>query len=221
MSIRSITFSEGEYYHLYNRGNAKRTIFLDEKDYERFLQLLRVCNSTKHINIRDLPEVFDPGAPLIAIGAYCLMPNHFHLLVKEITPNGISIFMQKMSTAYVMYFNKKYEVSGSLFEGKFKARHIDNDRYLRYCYAYIHLNPIKLLQKDWKEKGIRDKKNAFQFLDTYRYSSYHYYHTTVGHPSTSTPILSFSDFPHYFLTATEHQRELLSWLTYIEPLGLA
>src|SRR3989338_5483185 len=100
------------------------------------------------------------------------MPNHFHLLLKEIEMGGISQFMGKLSTAYSMYFNKKYERTGSLFEGRFKSSRIANDNYLHYLFAYIHLNPIKLIEPMWKEKGINDFARAKEFLGRYNYSSY-------------------------------------------------
>ena len=133
---RNFEFAVGEYYHLYNRGTDKRDIFLHKGDYERFVGLLYLCNSEHPIHRSDyqsstLTDIFRIKVPkrIVAVGAYCLMPNHFHILVKEIKPNGISSFMQKFSTAYTMFFNKKYERTGALFESRFRARHVDNDRY--------------------------------------------------------------------------------------------
>src|SRR3989344_1864178 len=167
MSIRKISFAPGENYHIYNRGNSKQKIFLDKKDYDRFLQLVFVCNSHKNINFRDLFQnnneifLFDRGDTHVDVGAYCLMPNHFHLLIKEKSDGNISLFMQKLATAYVMYFNKKYNRSGSLFEGKFKSQHINSDRYLKYIFSYIHLNPVKIIDSKWKEMGVKDRSKAY------------------------------------------------------------
>lgn len=211
MSMRKIPFVEEEYYHLYNRGNAKRTIFKDESDYQRFLQLLYVCNTSAHVNIRDLPKDFVPTEPIVAIGAYTLMPNHFHLLIKQTKPGGLSQFMQKIGTSYSSYFNKKYNMTGSLFEGKFKAQHLETDRYLRYMYAYIHLNPVKLIEPSWKEKGLKNKTRCFEFLDAYIYSSYRTY-INAPVPKNQAHIIDPSAFPTYFATAAAHKKELLSWL---------
>ena len=120
---RAFAFTIKEYYHCYSRGTEKRKIFLNKKDYERFISLLFVCNSTKTIHLSDFSkktfgEIFniERGDSLVEIGAYCLMPNHFHLLLREKKQGGISLFMQKIITAYTMYFNKKYERTGSLFK---------------------------------------------------------------------------------------------------------
>ena len=144
---RSFKFSIDEFYHVYNRGTDKRAIFLDDNDRKRFYYLLFLCNGNKPFEISELilKQVFqfERGETLVDIGAVCLMDNHFHLLLHEKKENGISEFMHKVSTAYTNYFNRKYKRAGSLFEGRFKARCIDDDRYLNYLFAYIHLNPVK------------------------------------------------------------------------------
>src|SRR3989338_2657209 len=121
---RKFQFSVGEFYHLYNRGSNKMPIFLDDSYKKRFIKLLFVCNSKKPVvfkTIQGLPlDEIDRGETLVDIGSYCLMPNHFHLLIREKMENGISLFMEKLSTAYSMYFNKKNERTGGLFEGTFK-----------------------------------------------------------------------------------------------------
>ena len=152
MSIRKATLAVSEFYHIYNRGNSRQIIFKDSEDYDRFVALLYVCNGSNRFhfhnnNGRDgFNELlsFDRGEFFVAIGAYVLMPNHFHLLLTALSENGASIFMQKLSTAYVMYFNRKYKRVGSLFEGKFRSTHVDNDVYLKYLFSYIHLNPLKI-----------------------------------------------------------------------------
>src|SRR3989344_6165942 len=112
---RSHIFAPGEYYHLYSRGIEKRNIFVDKKDYERFIKILFFCNSSKSVVIRDLPRgltfvkyINKRGEILVDIGAYCLIPINFHLLVRERGEKDISFFMQKLITAYTMYFNDKY-----------------------------------------------------------------------------------------------------------------
>jgi putative transposase len=175
---RQIQFAEGEYYHVYNRGTDKRKIFYSARDYERFLALMYVCNDEKAVNLdeqgRSLQQVarLQRGKPLVALCAYCLMPNHFHFVLKEIQPGGISKFMQKISTAYTMYFNSRQKRNGVLFQGKFKASHAVDDRYLKYLISYIHLNPVKIIDPAWKEIGIRDKKATEKYLYEYEYSSF-------------------------------------------------
>src|SRR3989344_7397208 len=157
---RKTKFEIGEFYHLYNRGVEKRIIFKNIKDYKRFLALLYISNSSKQIHISNeighgnhIEDIFnkDRGSPIVAIGAYCLMPNHFHLLITPLVKNGISKFMLKLLTSYSMYFNIKNKRSGTLFQGVFKSQHLNTDEYLRYIYSYIHLNPAKLKNKDLKE----------------------------------------------------------------------
>ena len=205
MSSRKQNFAPGEYYHLYNRGTDKRIIFLDKKDYEHFLSLLYICNTARNIELRDIGRDFDRGETLVDIGAYCLMPNHFHLLVREKIEHGISKYMLKVMTGYTMYFNKKYKRTGKLYEGVFKSTHLNSDRYLKYIYSYIHLNPAKLKDKNWKEKRSLGKE-LINYVFCYDYSSISEY------LSEKYTILSPQEFPNYFKNPTEHKKELLEWL---------
>lgn len=224
---RSFDFSIGEFYHLYNRGVDKRIIFLDDEDYRRFVKLLFICNSNKRFNYYDVfnentSENFnniERGLQLVSIGAWCLMPNHFHLLVKEnleVKPpeqknSGISLFMQKLLTAYSMYFNRKYKRRGSLFEGTFNARHADRDEYLKYLYAYIHLNPIGIIDKGWKNKKIHNYDIAKKHLENYKYSSYLDY---IGEKRSEYVILDSVDFPEYFKDVTDFKQLIEEWMNF-------
>jgi putative transposase len=123
------------------------------------------------------------------------MPNHFHLLVRVKGEKGLSEFLKKTLTGYSMYFNKKYKRTGSLFEGAFKAQHVDSDEYLKYLFAYIHLNPIKLFEGSWKESGIQDRYSAKKFLANYQLSSYLDF-LRIQRPEKK--ILSTASFPDYF-----------------------
>lgn len=216
MSIRKVSFVEGEYYHIYNRGNSKQVIFKDKSDYHRFIDLLYFTNTAENLNFYDLKrangfDVFsiNKNNPLVAIGAYVLMPNHFHILLTPIADGGVSKFMQKLSTSYSMYFNNKYKRSGGLFEGKFKSQHANTDRYLKYLFSYIHLNPIKLIDKDWKEKGIKNKGQSFAFLGKYGYSSYLDY---IGQDRSEKLILDKKLFPNYFPNKEAFKREIFDWI---------
>lgn len=210
---RKFSFAIDEYYHIYNRGTDKRTIFLDEEDWQRFSALLYLCNSERNIVFRDIPiglaYGYERGETFIDIGAYCLMPNHFHFLAREKIQNGISLFMQKFSTAYSMYFNIKYERSGGLFEGPFRAKHVDNDNYLKYLFSYIHLNPIKLIEPEWKNTGVANKKVAEDFLKNYRYSSYDEY---SGTEREEAAILTRSFFPEYFDNQKDFNAFIKDWI---------
>lgn len=217
---RNFKFSTDEYYHLYNRGVDKRKIFLEERDYRRFLALLYVCNSVKAVDTnihfhegRSFLELFsvDRGETLVDIGAYVPMPNHFHLLVREKTEGGLTKFMSKLATAYSMYFNKKNDRTGSLFEGRFKAKHVDEDNYLKYLFAYIHLNPIKIIDPEWKENGIANRDIAKQYLTEYKYSSYPDY---MGASRVEGAILNTSVFPEYFKNFKEFEQFIEEWISF-------
>ena len=215
---RKTTFSLGENYHIYNRGNDKRITFQNKADYGRFIALLYLCNSVKNIRLSDYPRAkleklldIKREETIVDIGAYCLMPNHFHLLIHEKTENGISKFMQKLLTAYTMYFNKKNERTGSLFSGLFKSTHANEDEYLKYLFSYIHLNPIKLIEPMWKEKGISDKKKANSFLNSYDYSSFLDF---TGKQRKESVILDKKHFPEYFKNFKEFADFIENWLSF-------
>lgn len=214
---RSMTFSIGEFYHVYNRGVEKRKIFLSDSDYKRFVALLHLCNSTDpvHIDMRrtTLDEILDtsPKNRLVDVGAYCLMPNHFHLLLHESREDGISQFMHKLTTAYTMYFNKKNNRNGRLFQGVFKAEHANKNEYLKYLFGYVHLNPIKLVDSKWKDNGIKNKTSAKNFLEKYEYSSYPEY---AGLNRKEKVILSPKSFPGYFDKKTDFKKMISFWLEF-------
>jgi len=212
--LRKTSFASGEYYHIYNRGNSKQTIFHDQEDYLRFLKLLFLANGEKSFKIyfiKENPYEFEKGKNLVDIGAYCLMPNHFHLLITQTEEGDISKFMQKISTGYSMYYNNKYKRTGTLFEGKFKAEHIDNDRYLKYIFSYIHLNPVKIIDSKWKENGIKNTNKTLTFLEKYNFSSYQDF---CGKDREQNKILSTNSFPNYFPSKDSFKREIFDWLTY-------
>lgn len=213
MAIRKISFAPKEYFHIYNRGNDKRQIFNDSNDYRHFLELLYLSNSRKNFVIRDIDtEIYsvDRGKQLVAIGAYCAMPNHFHILITPLEEGGLSKFMQKLTTGLSMYYNRKYSRTGSLFEGRFKAEHASDDSYLKYLFSYIHLNPIKLLQSDWKEEGIQDLKKARDYLKKYYFSSYPDY---FGEQRAENIILNRENFPGYFPDKNSFEHEITDWIT--------
>ncbi len=199
---RRTQFSPGEYYHIYNRGVEKRKIFLNKKDYDRFVALLYIMNQPNNFVFRDflrtnkLPNIFNESqkSPIVSIVAYCLMPNHFHLILQEHEEGGISKFMSKILTSYSMYFNLKYERSGSLFMHPFRSKHIDNQSYYLYIHSYIHLNPISLIESGWKEIGIKNYKKVEEFLNSYLYSSYLDFQKKKRKESK---ILDFSKVPDY------------------------
>ena len=192
---------EGEIYHVYNRGAHKSAIFGIPADYNRFQALLYLANSRVPVDFREVLDrsegrtfagIFDESVDqsLVSVLAYCLMPNHFHLVVRQKTEGGISLFMRKLATAYSMYFNTKYEHSGTLFQGKFKSKHVDNDPYLRWIFSYVHLNPLELVEPEWKDKGVQNKERARRYVAEYPYSSHTDY---VREKRAASIIVDFSE----------------------------
>jgi putative transposase len=223
MPLRKISFAEGEFYHLYNRGNSKQQIFHDDEDYKRFAHLLFACNQLGNFKSDDLGKnqgllSVSIADPIVSIGAYCLMPNHFHILITQNSKDSISKFMQKLITAYVMYYNKKYQRTGALFEGRFKSEHLNSDRYLKYIYSYIHLNPLKLIDKNWKISGLIDREKSWSYLEQYAYSSFIDFASTGSR--LESKILNTKAFPDYFPNTKFFLTEIKNWFNYGEELAL-
>ncbi|MDP1845222.1 MAG: transposase [Candidatus Moranbacteria bacterium] len=151
--MRKTQLVENEYYHIYNRGVDKRNVFLDDFDYIRFLKSIQEFNSKelvgslyeKHLrekkngSLASTMEAKLPNSMLVEIIAYCLNPNHYHFILKQLAEKGIEKFMQRLGTGYTKYFNQKYERTGSLFQGTFKAAQIKTNGLL-YLSAYINCN---------------------------------------------------------------------------------
>ena len=223
---RQFEFSSHELYHIYQRGNEKRKIFLDQGDHLRFLMLLYVCNSHEPIHLSDhntkqQKNVFDlrKSANLIEIVAYCLMPNHFHLLIYEKDSGGISRFMQKLTTSYSMYFNKKYTRTGGFFERPFKAKHVDDDNYLKYLFAYIHLNPVKISDEEsWNGKRIAKPETAKDFLNNYRFSSHGFY---LRQSRPENVIIGPTTFHNYFPVNTDFDVLITEWINFENEMILS
>jgi putative transposase len=205
--LRKDPFVTGEYYHIYNRGIDKRIIFKSNKDYERFVMLLYVSNSQMY-NFRldnfinqqhkTFTEILtlEKGKSLVSIGAWCLMPNHFHLLVRQEVDGGITKFMRKVGVGYSMFFNIKYQRTGALFGGLFKSKLIGaKDNYLKHLFGYIHINSLEIKFPGWKEKINKNSKEMKKFLDSYEYSSYLDY---VREDRVEKNIIEPKSFPGYF-----------------------
>ena len=144
-------YAEEHYYHVYNRGASKQVIFHDDADYRQFMYLLK-----RHLCPKPIQDKFGREYKhlykKIRLVAYCLMPNHFHLLLFNLEKDGMEQLIRSITTAYSMYYNKKYDHSGRLFQGTYKASLIESEPYLQHICRYIHRNP-----RDYK---------------TYPYSSY-------------------------------------------------
>ncbi len=208
--MRKVKFVVGEYYHIYNRGADKRTVFTSSKDYERFLAYLSLMNDQERTRLTydlKINEVRPrkPAKPLVAIGAYCLMPNHFHLYLTPMVNDGVSKFMQRVQTGYTMYFNRKYGRTGVLFQGAFKAEYVGHDAYAKYLFSYIHLNPAKLRDRRWKDRRVGELRAFKKYVEQYPYSSLgEYIHKE--HKITTPEA-----FPNYFSNAGELSNHITDW----------
>ena len=158
-----------EYYHIYNRGVDRRQIFLDQHDIERFFQSMEEFNALEPIGSIYENSFIEPAGQfrrknkkLVRFVAYCLNPNHYHFILRQVTDGGISEFMKRLNGGYTWYFNNRYKRSGALFQGRFKASHTDSNEYLLHLSAYVNLNNLvhkiplggstaKLVRSSWKE----------------------------------------------------------------------
>ena len=193
--MRKVRFAQNCIYHVYNRGVEKRDIFVQDGDRWRFLQGLFLFNdgrSTSNLlwrierenrgrmNFRILREFVEKRSaerkPLVRIMAACLMPNHYHLILEELQQGGISKFMHRFGTGYTMYFNKKYDRVGGLFQGPFKAVQVDTDEYLQNLLVYVNvINPGQLIEPNLKEEGVKDVEKIMQFAKAYPWSTHQEY----------------------------------------------
>lgn len=183
-------FVNDEIYHIYNRGVDKRNVFLDKQDHFRFIHDLFEFNNEVNVNNKNYyfnsqnievePRYFEenkqkkqaPRILLVELLAFCLMPNHYHLLVRQKKDDGIVKFMQKIGTGYTMYFNQKNERVGSLFQGRFRAINVSKQEYLDHLFFYIHFNSLDLFDSNWQKLGAEKTKDLIAFLENYRWSSH-------------------------------------------------
>ena len=178
-------FEVGDIFHIVNRGVEKRNIFMKPQDYSRFILGLEFNRQNVDNNLWELITKAGPGPalerirherekeskPLVELMAFALMPNHYHLVIREIIENGISLFMNKMG-GYSTYFNKQYKRVGPLFQSRFKAVPVTSEIQLGNVFVYVHTNPIELLEPQWKDFKVKDFKKATKWLVSYKQSSY-------------------------------------------------
>lgn len=176
--MRKIEFSTGEYYHIFNRGVDKRQIFLNEDDVSRFLQSMREFNVIEPIgsmyensfknSLGGSTAKSGKEDRLVEFVGYCLNPNHYHFILRQISDKGIEKFMHRLG-GYTWFFNKKYNRSGSLFQGRYKAVHIDSNEQLLHTSVYVNLNDkvhslggstAKLVRSGWGEYSHDNKKDV-------------------------------------------------------------
>ena len=186
MPYRKEQFVNNEIYHTILRGINDEMLFKDIDDYYRGIFSIYEFNNAASVDIRERREirkrikkanegpsfVVDERDKLIEVLAFCFMPNHIHLLLRQIKDNGIVGFMRKVGTGYASYFNKKYERKGYVFQNRFKDIRIKEDNQLKTIFTYIHTNPLSLIEPGWKKAGIKDFDKASKFLEEYKWHSY-------------------------------------------------
>ncbi len=199
-------------YHVLNRGVEKRDIFMDEKDYLRFVHDLWEFNDENltprvhHSFIKSLknsgfvnPNLQSKGKRIVDVHGWCLMKNHYHLLLSECIEGGLTLFLRKLNVGYANYFNEKYKRVGSLFQGRTKKIHVNSDAYFLHILNYVHFNPLDYMTeaRGWRERHLESPKKAQQYLMKYRWSSYPDYCGTRNFPSLITTDI-FGEAPEKF-----------------------
>ena len=206
-----------EIYHVLSRGVDRRNIFLDDHDRFRFIHDLFEFNDTKPANnvaylLRKSNDIVSRYKRdlLVEILAFCLMPNHYHLLLTPLTENGVSFFMRKLNIGYAKYFNEKNRRQGTLFEGRYKSIVIKKEAHFYHLPHYLHLNPLDLILPQWRERTLEAKeyKKAMTFLETYRWSSFLDYCGKENFPSITQRDLVLDAFGG----KDRYQQSLQDWL---------
>ena len=190
-----------DFYHTLNRGVDKRQIFMDKQDYLRFIHNLYELNDEERVEtafhaFKEDPNLTDIASRkqrkmLVDILAFCLMPNHYHLLLSPRVEGGIPKFMSKINIGHAKYFNQKYERVGTLFQGRYKQVIVTDETHFLHLPFYIHFNPLDLSHPEWRENKISNPKKALEFLRSYRWSSHLDYLGIKNFPSVlNTKILT-------------------------------
>jgi len=192
--------SENSIYHIYNRGNNKEKIFYDEQDHRAFLFRLGLAFGIESEDLNKSELTKSPKSRIritkssggdFKLHAFCLMPNHFHLLIEQCSDTSISVLMKKVCTSFAMYINKKYKRIGYVFQDRFKSVLIENEPQFMWTASYIHMNPVK--------------SNLVVNPDEYKWSSFNDFAK-----SRNTPIISKNIMDSIFETKESFVRETLA-----------
>jgi len=178
MDIRKDPLANDHYYHVFSRSIAKYFVFNDEEDFLRMIELFNLCRFLNFNYRYSMYSQLKPGMQktvfdglitennlYVEIVAYCIMPTHIHLILKQVSDNGISKFMSKILNSYARYFNLKHHRTGHLFEGKFKDVEISKDEQLLHTTRYIHLNPTSADLVKKPEDWIHSSYNEYIQID--------------------------------------------------------
>lgn len=181
--MRKDNFGINDFVHVYNRGNRKQAIVKDDHDRIRFLRLLYYFNTKitpsnpmqsilkSNFNNWEWPEKWQPRAPIVKILSFILLDNHFHLLLKEIVEGGTTLFMRRLGTGMTNYSNIKYQESGKLFQGSYKAKRVGKDSYLKYLCIYIQVKNLLELYPRGASQAIKSFDKFYKWATDYKFSS--------------------------------------------------
>lgn len=204
MPYRKQQFINGEIYHIVVRRIGDNLLFKNIDDYFRGIFSIYEFNTTDLVTIRERRQarvqikkankinsnptpVIDTRNLLVEILTFSFMPNHIHLLLRQLQDKGISRFMQKVGAGYSAYFKEKYGIQGKghFFQGRFVSVYIKTDDQLKIVFVYIHVNSISLIEPRWKEIGIKNPQKAIKFIENYKWSSYPDYIGKQNFPSVT------------------------------------
>ncbi|MBI2196617.1 transposase [Candidatus Daviesbacteria bacterium] len=207
MPGRNTPLVSGEYYHIYNRGSEKRNIYTQPRDYTKFQKTFyyyQFSGPKPKFSQFKKSNLFKPllNEKLVEVICYCLMPNHFHFLARQLKDKGISIFISQLSNSYTKYFNVKYGRIGPLLQGAFKAVRIETDEQLVHVTRYIHLNPVV--------SGLVKKP------EHYKWSSYLEYIKNEPFFCMVNEVLGFFKSPEKYQEFVENQIDYASQLAVIK-----
>lgn len=207
-----------ELYHVLNRGVDKRAIVMDDQDRFRFTANLYAMNDgypvdnhnyhfARSMAVGQPYSIDHEQEPLVQIHAWCLMNNHYHLLISEVAEHGMSLFLKKLNGGYAQYFNERYDRSGALFQGKTKRVLISHEAHFLWILHYIHCNPLDYFKKagDWRAQCLIKPERALAWLKRYRWSSYQDYGDEPNFPEIIQGSFMFED-------RREHMRESKRYL---------
>lgn|SRR3989338_2185550 len=216
--MREPAIVTGEYYHVFNRGVKKEPIFEDHNDFRRFYQSLYLFNNAnfERPGRREIDRetilaaheayLYDRD-PYVKILSFCLIPNHFHLMIQQVKEGGAAKFFHKLLKGFAQYFNRRHGQSGHVFEGAYEAVHIANEAHFIHVPRYIHLNALDMTNLDWRNGKIADWQAADTYLDSYQWSS----HSLYKSGNQELPVVDEETASQFFKNSNEYKKFLKSW----------
>lgn len=233
MPYRKEEFANGEIYHVILRAIDGNLIFKDIDDYYRGIFSIYEFNNAKPVDIwrrrqqrkkeKKVEALEGPAFQiserdvLVDVLAFCFMPNHIHLLLRQTKDGGITKFMSKVGTGYAVYFNKKYKRKGYVFQNRFKSVYIKDDNQFMIVVAYIFTNPVALIESGWKENGIRNHsvEEVVNFLENYKWSGYQ---DCIGVKNFSS--VTQRDFLSKMMGGEQGCKDsVINWITHKKDVG--